>query len=51
MEERRNNAAVEESRLKEKLKTDRARNSGGRISAFGLVWKKLKPTSAYDPVC
>jgi ribonuclease E len=36
MEERRNNAAVEK-RLKEKLKTDRARIQVGRISAFGLL--------------
>ncbi|MCU0816475.1 MAG: ribonuclease E/G, partial [Cypionkella sp.] len=36
MEERRNNAAVEK-RLKDKLKTDRARIQVGRISAFGLM--------------
>ncbi|MDH2325449.1 ribonuclease E/G [Cereibacter sp. SYSU M97828] len=36
MEERRNNAAVEK-RLKEKLKTDRARIQVGRISGFGLL--------------
>ncbi|MFC3061289.1 Rne/Rng family ribonuclease [Paenirhodobacter populi] len=36
MEERRNNAAVEK-RLKEKLKTDRARIQVGRISGFGLM--------------
>jgi ribonuclease E len=36
MEERKNNAAVEK-RLKEKLKTDRARIQVGRISAFGLL--------------
>ncbi|MDH3264122.1 MAG: Rne/Rng family ribonuclease, partial [Paracoccaceae bacterium] len=36
MEERRNNAAVEK-RLKERLKTDRARIQVGRISAFGLL--------------
>ena len=36
MEERRNNAAVEK-RLKDKLKTDRARIQVGRISAFGLL--------------
>ncbi len=36
MEERRNNASVEK-RLKEKLKTDRARIQIGRISGFGLL--------------
>lgn len=36
MEERRNNSAVEK-RLKEKLKTDRARIQVGRISGFGLL--------------
>ncbi|MFN3972721.1 MAG: ribonuclease E/G [Gemmobacter sp.] len=36
MEERRNNAAVEK-RLKDKLKTDRARIQVGRISGFGLM--------------
>jgi ribonuclease E len=36
MDERRNNAAVEK-RLKDKLKTDRARIQVGRISAFGLM--------------
>ncbi|HRO12945.1 ribonuclease E/G, partial [Amaricoccus sp.] len=36
MEDRRNNAAVEK-RLKEKLKTDRARIQVGRISPFGLL--------------
>ena len=36
MEERRNNAAVEK-RLKERLKTDRARIQVGRISGFGLL--------------
>ncbi|PYF09941.1 RNAse E [Rhodobacter viridis] len=36
MEERKNNAAVEK-RLKEKLKTDRARIQVGRISGFGLM--------------
>ena len=36
MEERRNNNAVEK-RLKEKLKTDRARIQVGRISGFGLL--------------
>jgi ribonuclease E len=36
MDERRNNAAVEK-RLKEKLKTDRARIQVGRISTFGLL--------------
>ena len=36
MDERRNNNAVEK-RLKERLKTDRARIQVGRISAFGLL--------------
>jgi ribonuclease E len=36
MEERRNNTAVEK-RLKDKLKTDRARIQVGRISSFGLL--------------
>ena len=36
MDERKNNAAVEK-RLKEKLKTDRARIQVGRISGFGLL--------------
>ncbi len=36
MEDRRNNAAVEK-RLKEKLKSDRARIQLGRISGFGLM--------------
>jgi ribonuclease E len=36
MEERRNNAAVEK-RLKDKLKSDRARIQVGRISGFGLM--------------
>ena len=36
MDERRNNAAVEK-RLKEKLKSDRARIQVGRISSFGLL--------------
>jgi len=36
MEERKNNAAVEK-RLKDKLKTDRARIQMGRISGFGLL--------------
>jgi ribonuclease E len=36
MDERRNNAAVEK-RLKDKLKTDRARIQVGRISTFGLL--------------
>ena len=36
MEERKNNASVEK-RLKEKLKTDRARIQMGRISGFGLM--------------
>src|SRR6056297_1061069 len=36
MDERKNNAAVEK-RLKDKLKTDRARIQVGRISAFGLM--------------
>jgi len=36
MDERRNNAAVEK-RIKDKLKSDRARIQVGRISAFGLM--------------
>ncbi len=36
MDERRNNAAVEK-RMKDKLKTDRARIQVGRISGFGLM--------------
>ncbi|AHM04900.1 Ribonuclease E [Roseibacterium elongatum DSM 19469] len=36
MDERRNNAAVEK-RIKDKLKTDRARIQVGRISTFGLL--------------
>ncbi|WP_133840790.1 Rne/Rng family ribonuclease [Pelagimonas phthalicica] len=36
MDERKNNAAVEK-RIKEKLKTDRARIQVGRISGFGLM--------------
>jgi len=36
MEERRNNSAVEK-RMKDKLKTDRARIQVGRISGFGLM--------------
>jgi ribonuclease E len=36
MDERKNNAAVEK-RLKDKLKTDRARIQVGRISGFGLM--------------
>ncbi|WP_040614993.1 Rne/Rng family ribonuclease [Oceanicola granulosus] len=36
MDERKNNAAVEK-RMKEKLKTDRARIQVGRISGFGLL--------------
>ncbi|MBL3561055.1 Rne/Rng family ribonuclease [Rhodovulum sulfidophilum] len=36
MEERKNNAAVEK-RIKDKLKTDRARIQVGRISGFGLL--------------
>ena len=36
MDERKNNAAVE-NRMKEKLKTDRARIQVGRISGFGLM--------------
>ncbi len=36
MEERRNNAAVEK-KIKDKLKTDRARIQVGRISGFGLM--------------
>ncbi len=36
MDERRNNTAVEK-RMKDKLKTDRARIQVGRISGFGLM--------------
>ena len=36
MEDRRNNSAVER-KLKDKLKTDRARIQVGRISGFGLL--------------
>ncbi|WP_404385005.1 ribonuclease E/G [Caenispirillum salinarum] len=46
MEENRNNAAVEK-RLKEALKTDRARIQVGRISAFGLLElsrQRLRPS-------
>ena len=48
MEERKNNAAVEK-RMKDKLKTDRARIQVGRISAFGLMEmsrQRLRP--GYD---
>ncbi|GAB4388220.1 Rne/Rng family ribonuclease [Albidovulum sp.] len=58
MEERKNNAAVEK-RLKEKLKTDRARIQVGRISGFGLLEmsrQRLRPgmlesTTAPCPHC
>ena len=58
MEERRNNASVEK-RLKEKLKTDRARIQVGRISGFGLLEmsrQRLRPgmieaTTAPCPHC
>ena len=58
MEERRNNAAVEK-RLKEKLKSDRARIQVGRISGFGLLEmsrQRLRPgmleaTTAPCPHC
>lgn len=58
MEERRNNAAVEK-RIKEKLKTDRARIQVGRISGFGLMEmsrQRLRPgmieaTTAPCPHC
>ncbi len=58
MDERRNNSAVEK-RLKEKLKTDRARIQVGRISAFGLLEmsrQRLRPgmleaTTQPCPVC
>ena len=58
MEERRNNAAVEK-RLKEKLKSDRARIQLGRISGFGLLEmsrQRLRPgmleaTTAPCPHC
>ncbi|MEM8569612.1 MAG: Rne/Rng family ribonuclease [Pseudomonadota bacterium] len=45
MDERKNNSAVEK-RLKDKLKTDRARIQVGRISAFGLlemIRQRLRP--------
>ena len=53
MEERKNNAAVEK-RLKDKLKTDRARIQVGRISGFGLLEmsrQRLRPGDAgkHDP--
>ncbi len=58
MEERKNNAAVEK-RLKDKLKTDRARIQVGRISGFGLLEmsrQRLRPgmleaTTAPCPHC
>src|SRR5690606_28116556 len=58
MAERKNNAAVEK-RLKEKLKTDRARIPVGRISGFGLLEmsrQRLRPgmlesTTAPCPHC
>jgi ribonuclease E len=58
MEERKNNATVEK-RLKEKLKTDRARIQVGRISGFGLLEmsrQRLRPgmlesTTAPCPHC
>ena len=58
MEERRNNLAVEK-RLKDKLKTDRARIQVGRISGFGLLEmsrQRLRPgmleaTTAPCPHC
>ena len=43
MEDRRNNAAVEK-KLKDKLKTDRARIQVGRISGFGLL--EMSPPAA-----
>ena len=58
MDERKNNAAVEK-RLKDKLKTDRARIQVGRISGFGLMEmsrQRLRPgmieaTTAPCPHC
>ncbi|MCH2165186.1 MAG: Rne/Rng family ribonuclease [Marinovum sp.] len=58
MDERKNNAAVEK-RLKDKLKTDRARIQVGRISGFGLLEmsrQRLRPgmieaTTAPCPHC
>ncbi|PWE30456.1 ribonuclease [Maritimibacter sp. 55A14] len=58
MDERKNNAAVEK-RMKEKLKTDRARIQVGRISGFGLMEmsrQRLRPgmieaTTAPCPHC
>ena len=58
MEERRNNAAVEK-RIKDRLKTDRARIQVGRISGFGLMEmsrQRLRPgmieaTTALCPHC
>ncbi|NNU80660.1 ribonuclease E/G [Halovulum dunhuangense] len=58
MEDRRNNAAVEK-RLKDKLKSDRARIQVGRISGFGLLEmsrQRLRPgmleaTTAPCPHC
>ena len=58
MDERKNNAAVEK-RIKDKLKTDRARIQVGRISGFGLMEmsrQRLRPgmieaTTAPCPSC
>jgi ribonuclease E len=58
MDERRNNSAVEK-RMKDKLKTDRARIQVGRISGFGLMEmsrQRLRPgmieaTTAPCPAC
>ncbi|MFO7919592.1 MAG: ribonuclease E/G, partial [Nioella sp.] len=58
MDERKNNAAVEK-KLKDKLKTDRARIQVGRISGFGLLEmsrQRLRPgmieaTTAPCPAC
>ena len=58
MDERKNNASVEK-RLKERLKTDRARIQVGRISGFGLLEmsrQRLRPgmieaTTQPCPVC
>lgn len=58
MDERKNNAAVE-NRMKDKLKTDRARIQVGRISGFGLMEmsrQRLRPgmieaTTAPCPHC
>ncbi|MEQ8916668.1 MAG: ribonuclease E/G [Roseovarius sp.] len=58
MDERRNNASVEK-RMKERLKTDRARIQVGRISGFGLMEmsrQRLRPgmieaTTQPCPIC